>query len=139
MNGSLTTSTAFTHSPPSCEYMPLTSPPSQPWKFSMANVREQNISLKLRPEVPATGVRNHKIAQSGQARVQKVFVCIWTTSLLHWCKRGLHWCKTGLHWCKRLSGDSLSSWSEHLLHLLLTTLGNLEVSDPCSRHSGSLA
>ena len=30
-----------------------------------------------------------------------------------------------------------SSWSKHLLRPLLTTLGNLEVSGLCSRHSGS--
>ena len=58
-------------------------------------------------------------------------------NLWHWYKRGLHWCKTGLHWCKTLSQDLFSSWSKHLLHPLLTTLGTLEVSDPCSRHSGS--
>ena len=55
---------------------------------------------------------------------------MWTKILLHWCKRGLHWCKTR-------SGDHLSSQSKHLLRPHLTTLGTFEVSDPCSRHSGS--
>ena len=53
--------------------------------------------------------------------------------------RGLHWCKTALHWCKRLLGGHLFSRQrkKNLLHLLLTTLGNFEVSGLCSRHSGS--
>ena len=42
--------------------------------------------------------------------------------------------KTRLHWCTRLLGDPFSSWSKHLLHPLLTTLGNFEI---CSRHLGS--
>ena len=99
-----------------------------------------NIFMKefvLQPEVPATEARNLKIAQSGQERVQKVFWCMWTKSLLHWCTRGLHWCKTGLHWCKRLLGDRFSRWSKHLLHPLLTALGNFEVPGLCSRHLGS--
>ena len=57
--------------------------------------------------------------------------------LLHWCKRELHRCKTGFRWCKRLLGDLCSLGPKHLLHPLLTTLSTLEVSGPCSRHSGS--
>ena len=88
--------------------------------------------------MPARGVRNLKIAQSGLERMQNVFWRMWTKSLLHWCKRGLRWCKPGLHWCKTLSGDHLSSWSKHRWHPLLTTLGTFEVSDPCSRQSLNL-
>ena len=36
-----------------------------------------------------------------------------------------------------LAGDHLSSWSKHLLHSLLTTLGHFEVLGRCSRRSGS--
>ena len=54
----------------------------------------------LRPGVPSTGARNLKSAQSGQERLQKVFLYMWTRSLLHWCK-------TGLHWCNRLISRSL--------------------------------
>ena len=60
----------------------------------------------------------------------------WTKSLLDWCKRGLHWCKTGLHWCKRLLGDPFCNWPKHLLHPLLTTLGNFEVSASVAGTSG---
>ena len=41
-----------------------------------------------------------------------------------------HCCKTGVPWCKRLLRDHFSSWSKHLLHPLLTTLGNFEVAAP---------
>ena len=39
-------------------------------------------------------------------------------------RRGSAPVKTGLHWCKRLLRHHLSSLSKHLLHPLLTTLGN---------------
>ena len=52
-------------------------------------------------------------------------------------KEGCTGAKKGLHWCKGLLGDPFSSLSEHLLHPLLTTLGNFEASGPCSRHLGS--
>ena len=45
--------------------------------------------------------------------------------------------KTGLHWCKRLLGDPFSGSPKHLLHPLLTTLGNFKASGLCSRHLGS--
>ena len=66
-----------------------------------------------------------------------MFRCMWTKSLFPRCKTGLHWCKTGLHWCKRLLGDLFSRWLKHLLHPLVATLGNSQVSGLCSRHSGS--
>ena len=67
----------------------------------------------------------------------KVFWCMRTKGLLRWCKRGLHWCKTGSYWCKRPLGHRFSKWPKHLLHPLLTTLGNYEASGLCSRHSRS--
>ena len=60
-----------------------------------------------------------------QERVPKVFWRMWTKRLLHWCKR--------------LLAEHFSNWPKHLLHPLLTTLGNVEVSGLCSRYSGSQA
>ena len=53
---------------------------------------------------------------------------------LHQCKTGLHRCKTGFGWCKRLLGDFCSLSSNHLLHPLLTTFGNLPFSGSLSQN-----
>ena len=62
----------------------------------------------------------------------------WRQSPLALCKRELHRCKTGFRWCKRLLGDLCSLTPKtHLLHPLLTTLGNFEVRGPVAGTPGS--
>ena len=84
-------------------------------------------ALELRPEVPATEARNLKIPQ---------LVC---RGVLANCRKGLPrvsctsatlFCTSATLVCTSLTGF-WSMCTKHLLHPLLTTLGNFEVSGLC--------
>ena len=93
--------------------------------------------------MPATGVRKLKIAEVGRRGCKRCFDQLerWSPEsllhqcnpVLHQCNPVLHQCNPCLHQCNRLLVHML----QNTLHPLLPTLGTCELSDTCSRHSGS--
>ena len=96
------------------------------YKWLASITRRRN---KERPGVPATGVRNLKGAQSGRRGCKRCF-----DQLERWSPESvLHQCDPLLHQCNRL----LVHMHQNTFAPSPNTLGTFEVSDTCSRHSGS--
>ena len=87
----------------------------------------------LRPRVPVTGARNLKSAQSGLERVRKVF---WTQGAKSSCTGAKESC-TGAKQGLGAAKDSWETFAPWVQNTFCTTLGTFELSDPCSRQSGS--
>ena len=90
----------------------------------------------LRPQVPAAGARDPKIAQSRSQRVQKVLSPARNGLPRVSCTIATLFCTSATLFCASEAG-LWPTCTKHLLHPLLTTLGNFEISGPCSRHLGS--
>ena len=116
--------------PSFCLSFPASPVPCRPW---MGNVKITGNRKKiltrrgpdLRPEVPATEAGNLKIVPKG------VFAHVGQKPV------ALVQNRVGCIGARDSWETPFSSWPKHLLRPLLTTLGNLEVSGLCSRHSGS--